>query len=147
MTSDVMATHRARRDHGLTFNRFEEPAMTPLRTIADTYLALWNERDPQRRRALAARTWRPDAHYADPLMHGDGHEGICAMIEAARTQFPGHAFMLRGEPDGHGAWVRFSWSLAPEGGPAVASGTDVARLDVDGRFAQVTGFLDGAVVA
>jgi hypothetical protein len=121
--------------------------MTPLRTIADTYLALWNEADAKARRALAARTWRPDAHYADPLMQGEGHEGICAMIEAARAQFPGHAFTLRGEPDGHGAWVRFSWSLAPAGGQPVAGGTDVARLDGDGRFAQVTGFLDGAPAA
>jgi len=116
--------------------------MTPLRTIADCYLALWNEPDAARRRALIARTWRPDARYDDPLMAGDGHEGICRMIEAAREHFPGHAFTLRGEPDGHGTWVRFSWSLAPQGGVPVAGGTDVARMDGDGRFAQVTGFLD-----
>lgn len=118
--------------------------MTPFRTIADTYLALWNEPDAQRRRELATRTWRPDGRYADPLMQGEGPEGICAMIDAARGQFPGHAFTLRGEPDGHAGWVRFSWSLAPEGRAAVAGGTDVARMDADGRFAQVVGFLDFA---
>jgi hypothetical protein len=117
--------------------------MTPFRTIADCYLALWNEPDAARRRELIARTRRPDARYDDPLMAGDGHEGICRMIETAREHFPGHAFSLRGEPDGHGTWVRFSWSLAPQGGGAtVAGGTDVARMDGDGRFAQVTGFLD-----
>jgi hypothetical protein len=119
---------------------------TPFRTIADSYLAVWNEADDARRRALVSRTWRPDARYADPLMKGDGHEGICRMIEAARAQFPGHAFALRGEPDGHGAWVRFSWSLGPREGAAIAGGTDIACMDGDGRFAQVTGFLDGQAV-
>jgi len=68
---------------------------------------------------------------------------ICAMIEQARTQFPGHAFSLRGKPDSHRQFVRFSWDLAPEGGPSVAGGADVVRLDAQGRIAEVVGFLDG----
>ena len=118
--------------------------MPDLRLIADRYIALWNEPDAERRRALAAAAWAPEGRYADPLMAGQGPEGIAAMIERARAQFPGHAFALRGEPDGHGPFLRFAWVLAPQGGAPIARGTDVARLDGEGRFLEVTGFLDGS---
>lgn len=110
--------------------------------IAERYLAIWNEGDDARRRELIAVTWAEDGRYADPLMAGEGRDGIAAMIAGARAQFPGHHFSLAGTPDSHGANLRFSWSLAPEGGGAVARGTDFATLDADGRLACVTGFLD-----
>ena len=118
--------------------------MTPLHTLADRYLATWNEADAARRQALIAALWSPQGRYADPLMSGEGHDGIARMIEAARAQGPGLVFTPRGEPDGHGAFTRFSWSLGPAGGPAVAGGTDVARVDDDGRVVEVIGFLDGS---
>lgn len=122
--------------------------MTPMTSdplaIATTYLAVWNEADDARRRDLLNRGWAADARYVDPLMQGEGCEGIAQMIEAARTRFPGHGFALLGTPDGHGDHVRFSWTLAPTGGAPVAGGTDVVRLDDAGRIAEVVGFLDGA---
>ncbi len=93
--------------------------------IAETYLATWNEADDTSRQAAIARNWSASARYADPIMSGDGRDGIAAMISAARAQFPGHGFALRGAPDGHGSWVRFSWDLAPENGAPVAGGTDI----------------------
>jgi hypothetical protein len=117
--------------------------MTTPHTIADRYLATWNEADAARRQALIATLWSPQGRYADPLMSGQGHDGIARMIEGARARFPGLVFTPRGEPDGHGAFARFSWSLGPAGGAAVAGGTDVVRLDDQGRIAEVIGFLDG----
>ncbi|MFL6698538.1 MAG: nuclear transport factor 2 family protein [Vitreoscilla sp.] len=111
-------------------------------TIAERYLAAWNEPDAARRAALIAALWSPQGRYADPLMSGQGHDGITRMIEAARAQFPGLVFTPRGEPDGHGEFARFSWSLGPAGGAPVAGGTDVARLDEAGRVVEVIGFLD-----
>ena len=75
-------------------------------------------------------------------MSGTGADGIAAMIEGARAQFPGHCFELRGTPDGHNGHVRFSWSLVSGEGRPVAGGTDIVRLDHSGRIAAVTGFLD-----
>ncbi len=118
--------------------------MTSPLAIADRYLATWNEADASRRQALIAALWSPHGRYADPLMSGQGHDGIDRMIETARSQFPGLVFTPRGEPDGHGPFARFSWSLGPAGGAAVAGGTDVARLDDDGRVVEVIGFLDGS---
>lgn len=111
--------------------------------IATGYLAVWNTPDDEERRR-GLEQWAPDAEYRDPLMRGAGRDGIAAMIAKARAQFPGHEFRLRGTPDGHGDFARFSWSLAPAGGPSVAGGTDIVRLDGAGRIAEVIGFLDGS---
>ncbi|TAJ77149.1 MAG: nuclear transport factor 2 family protein [Sphingobium sp.] len=117
--------------------------MTDPHAIARAYIALWNDADDASRRDRLSKGWSANARYADPMMQGTGHDGIAAMIGGARAQFPGHSFTLAGTPDGHGDFVRFSWTLAPDGGATVAAGTDVVRLDADGRIWEVIGFLDG----
>lgn len=112
--------------------------------IAEQYLAAWNERDPAARRAKVACAFTLDASYLDPMMRGDGHTGIDAMIGAAQGHFPGMRFVLDGTPDGHNDVVRFSWSLGLPGAEPVARGTDVATVSDDGRLVKVTGFLDAA---
>jgi hypothetical protein len=74
----------------------------------------------------------------------DAYDVVARVIEGANTQFPDHAFALKGSPDGHRDAVRFSWTLAPHDGAPVACGTDIARLDGSGRISEVIGFLDGA---
>jgi hypothetical protein len=117
--------------------------MTDPNTIAANYLALWNDPDAASRSVRLSDAWIPQARYADPMMTAEGHDEIEAMIAGVREQFPGHDFILRGTPDGHGAFVRFSWSLLHAGKAAVAGGTDVVRLDENGRIVEVIGFLDG----
>lgn len=112
--------------------------------IAEQYLSAWNERDASARRAKVARAFTLDASYLDPMMRGDGHTGIDAMIGAAQGHFPGMRFVLDGTPDGHNDVVRFSWSLGLPGAEPVARGTDVATVSGDGRLAKVTGFLNAA---
>ena len=119
--------------------------MTDPNTIAATYLRTWNSPDPEVRRKLIEDAWSPTATYVDPLMAGDGREAISSMISAAREHFPNHMFSLRGVPDGHGEYVRFSWTLTSPDGVAVGGGTDVATLDETGRIDRVIGFLDGGV--
>jgi hypothetical protein len=130
--------------------------MMDIQNLAQRYIASWNEPDAATRRQLIDGLWTEDARYADPMMQADGKDGIAALIANVHTQFPGHRFMLTGKADGHGPFIRFSWSLAPAEDPgdrpmgysptgpsrAVARGTDFAALAVDGRLAQVTGFLD-----
>jgi len=109
---------------------------------ASRYIAVWNETDPSRRRALIAEQWADDAQYLDPMMQGNGHDGIDAMIAAVQDRFPGFRFTLHGTPDGHNDRVRFSWALGPDGAAPVAHGTDFVQLSADGRIRAVTGFLD-----
>ena len=120
--------------------------MTDVTTIVDGYIAVWNEPEPARRRALIAETWADDARYLDPLMAGEGRDGIDAMVAGAQAQYPGTRFELAGAPDQHHDRVRFSWHLRPaDGGEVIATGTDFATLAPDGRLRDVTGFLEAAV--
>ncbi|HSV51882.1 MAG TPA: nuclear transport factor 2 family protein [Burkholderiaceae bacterium] len=112
--------------------------------VAQRYLAAWNETGAERRRGLIAEAFAADASYLDPLMQGQGHDGINAMIGAAQAHFPGHRFSLSGTPESHHDRIRFSWALAAEGAAPVARGTDFATLSADGRLQGVTGFLDQA---
>lgn len=116
--------------------------MTDVQAIASSYLAAWNEPDPERRHALVTAGWTADGSYADPLVEAHGPERIATMIDGVRAQFPGYHFALRGEPDGHGPFVRFSWSLLSAHGVPIAGGTDVARVDAEKRLVEVVGFLD-----
>jgi hypothetical protein len=115
--------------------------MTDAAHIAERYIAAWNETDAQRRQRLLADTWTPDATYVDPIQQGQGLDQISAMIGAVHDRFPGFAFALAGEPDGHGDYVRFSWGLGPAGADAPIKGSDVAVLD-GGRLRSIIGFLD-----
>ena len=110
--------------------------------IVDRYLAIWNEVDPARRRALIEKTWTVDATYVDPLMRGEGHDGLDRMIAAAQAQFPGHSFRLLDKPDAHNGRLRFRWTLGPAEGPTIVDGSDFAVVATDGRLASVCGFLD-----
>ena len=115
--------------------------MTGLKTIAENYIAAWNEADPATREALLAAAFTADVSYRDPIMQGDGHSGIAALIDGVKTQFPGFLFSLKGEPDGFGDAIRFSWNLGPAGHESVIEGTDIGVIE-DGRLKSVTGFLD-----
>ena len=115
--------------------------MTDHKTIAVSYIDLWNERMPSRRREMLATNWTSDARYVDPLMAGDGHDGVDALISGVQQKFPDFKFKLIGEPNGFGDHVRFSWGLGPDGVDSPIKGTDFAVLK-HGRIRSITGFLD-----
>ena len=115
--------------------------MTDAASIAARYIALWNETDPERRKGLMADLWAEVGTYRDPLMQGEGHDQIDALIAGVHGQFPGFRFALLGQPDGYGDQVRFSWQLGPAGSDDPIKGTDFATL-ANGRLESVVGFLD-----
>ncbi len=82
--------------------------MSAIEQLVENYIAMWNENDPQQRRSLVARTVTDDAAYLDPIMSGEGIDGIDGMIAAAQQQFPGHRFALVSGPDAHHDRVRFT---------------------------------------
>jgi hypothetical protein len=115
--------------------------------VVDRYIAIWNETDPAARRALIARTWTEDASYLDPLMNGEGHDGIDAMIAGVQAhlqaQFPGFRFQRTSEVDAHNDRIRFTWEVGPEGGEPLAGGVDFGVIS-EGRLQSITGFQDFA---
>lgn len=115
--------------------------MTDANTNAERYLAIWNETDAIRRKAMIAEAWAEDGLYVDPLVRGEGHERIGCLVEGVQARFPGFRFTLIGPADGYDDNLRFSWGLGPEGGEALIKGTDFATLE-NGRLKSVYGFLD-----
>jgi hypothetical protein len=115
--------------------------MTDAATVASRYIDLWNETTTDRRHAMLAANWSNDATYVDPLMSGEGHAGIDALISDVLQRFPGFRFTLIGKPDGYGDHLRFSWGLGPDGVDSPIKGTDFAVVK-DGRIQSITGFLD-----
>ena len=89
--------------------------MLDIAEVVELYIAMWNEQDAERRRALVARTLTEDATYVDPLVASEGVDGIAAMIGAVQGQFPGFRFRLAAGPDLHHDRVRFTWQLHPGG--------------------------------
>jgi hypothetical protein len=115
--------------------------MTDLNRIAEGYITAWNESDASRRAELLEATFTEDVSYRDPLMQGDGHDGVAALIDAVQNRFAGFRFSLKGTPDGFADKIRFSWNLGPEGVASVIEGTDIGVIE-NGRLKSVTGFLD-----
>ena len=110
--------------------------------LVDRYIACWNETDADARRARIAETFTDDVRYVDPMMQGDGHAGVDALVGGVHAQFPGFRFALCRAAESVGDHVRFSWQLGPAEAPDLIGGTDFARVSVDGRLAVVHGFLD-----
>jgi hypothetical protein len=136
--TDDNSTYLWIKEHKMT----SQTRTTTQNALVDTYIAIWNEQDATQRRALIAQLFTEDASYLDPLMAGQGHNGIDAMIEAAQQQFAGLSFRPLDRVDEHNNHMRFSWELAAENGSAIAGGTDFATLAADGRIQTVIGFLD-----
>ena len=74
--------------------------MTDLSKIAENYIAAWNETDAGRRRAHLEAAFTKGVSYRDPIMQGDGHDGLAGLIDGVQQRFAGFRFMLKGQPDG-----------------------------------------------
>jgi hypothetical protein len=109
------------------------------------YVAAWNERNPERRRALVAQTWTESGNYVDAQRSASGHQDLDAMIAAAQEQFVGYAVRLVSGIECHHRHLRFSWAAGgtPEA-PLYLGGTDFAALGSDGGLESVVGFTDEA---
>ncbi|MGW1466218.1 nuclear transport factor 2 family protein [Streptomyces sp. NPDC002308] len=111
---------------------------------ADTvqqYLATWNASGEERAKLLSEH-WLPEVTYTDPLAEVSGHEGVAAVIDGVREQFPGLVFTQVGEVDAHHRQLRFRWGLGLPGAEPLVIGFDVLVLDESGQIQDVRGFLD-----
>jgi hypothetical protein len=108
-------------------------------TIVETYLAMWNEEDPEARAALIEQAWTPDCRYVDPLLEADSYASLSEMVATVHSHYPGQRFARTTGIDVHHDQVRFGWKLAgPDG--TTAEGLDVCELADDGRLRRITGF-------
>jgi hypothetical protein len=113
-------------------------------TLIDRYFDAWNEIDAERRASLIRESYAANASYRDPLLRGDGHDGIDAMIRAVHERFPAHTFSRTTGIDGFANHLRFSWELRTPEGQSIVKGTDFAIVDEESRIVSMTGFIDEA---
>ena len=115
---------------------------TDINVAVDSYIAAWNEADPDARRRLIAVALAEDATYVDPMLSGEGIDGIDAMVAAAQPQFAGAVLRRTSDIDAHHDRVRFTWdAIGADGEPDIA-GTDFCVVAPDGRLQSITGFFD-----
>ena len=63
--------------------------MNDINLAVDRSIVIWNETDPGRRCDLIDWTWTKDVGYLDPMVGGEGHDGIDATVASVQEQFPG----------------------------------------------------------
>ncbi|MBG0851768.1 nuclear transport factor 2 family protein [Streptomyces spinoverrucosus] len=104
--------------------------------LADRYVTLWNEKDPERRRAGVAALYAPDATYVfyrrDPVR---GREAIAAQMAYTHEIYGpmGYEFRSGNNATGHHDVVRMNWVMVVAAtGEMEMAGQDVLVLDESG---------------
>ncbi len=122
--------------------------------LALRYIAVWNEPDPELRKAIQA-LWSDDGtHTLQPpqeirqaaarlgfdsaTLQTQGHDALEVRVTRAYQDFvaPGQfIFQPRDNADRLGNVVKFNWELLPTaGGDAAGGGLEILVLDDDGRI-------------
>jgi uncharacterized protein YndB with AHSA1/START domain len=109
--------------------------------VAD-WLAAWNEPDPARRSALLGRCLADGGRFRDPTAAADGAGQLADHIGMAQRMAGGARLVARGTPEACHGLVRFGWAAVGPDEAVLATGTNVAGTDLDGRFRWLTGFWD-----
>jgi hypothetical protein len=123
--------------------------------LVNRFVGLWNDPDPERRRATIRELWTEDGEqvlqppqemreaaaslgFPPPRLEVRGHEGIERRVTRAHDDFVaagGLAFRSRGNVERLDDVVKFNWEMAPaQGGEVQAVGLEVFLLDRDGRI-------------
>ena len=105
---------------------------------------VFGERDSARRLTAIQALYAEDATLFEPHAVATGHAAINHAVEALLSSLPPtFAFAAIGPAVAHHGVGRLRWASGPAGGPAVATGTDVARF-AEGRIQTLHVFLDPA---
>ncbi|TWE19606.1 transcriptional regulator with XRE-family HTH domain [Kitasatospora atroaurantiaca] len=135
-------------DHHLTHQAPNErrPAMAGYNELADRYVALWNEKDPDLVRAAVAELWTEDGEYVNEVVHVRGHQAIAEQVAFAQQYYAergSFAFRSSNDAVGHHHTVKFGWVLvSTENGEAASIGSNFFVLAEDGRVAGSYQFID-----
>jgi hypothetical protein len=127
--------------------------------LVDRYVAMWNEPDPDARRATIRALWSSSGTqvlhsppqdvrdsaaslgFASPAFVVSGHEGLDARVNRAFEQFVATGTFVFRRSSGPARPLRnvvtFGWEMVPtDGGDVAGSGFEVIVLDSDGRIAS-----------
>ncbi|MGB7097945.1 MAG: nuclear transport factor 2 family protein [Xanthobacteraceae bacterium] len=103
---------------------------------------VFNERNPDRRRAALTELYAKDATLYDPEGVATGPDAISGAIgHLLQTLPPDFVFTDVGQAVGHNGAARLFWRAGPPDGPAAITGTDVAFFE-NGRIKRLYVFVD-----
>ncbi len=109
-----------------------------LNQLAERYVAVWNDPDPESRRRQIAELWTQNGANLTDSIEARGHDALAARIEQSHNKWirdAGMIFRSCGNATGHHNAVKFNWDMAPAGGgEPVAIGFDFLILSEDGRI-------------
>ena len=117
--------------------------MTDINVFVDRYLNVWNESDPEKRRATIRELWQADARHLARTLEAVGHDGIETRVANAYQKWvkeKGNIFRLRDGVDGHHDTIKLRWEMLPagdrhkKGGEVISIGFDFLVLGSDGRI-------------
>nr|BEK69200.1 hypothetical protein KPHV_64270 [Kitasatospora purpeofusca] len=124
--------------------------------IADHYVALWNEPDPERRRRAIEELWAAggvhllqppedmreraaELGFADTVLEARGHDALERRVARAHEEFVAngdYVFRQQGEAIRVGDAVKLTWAMVRPGEDEVlGGGVEVLVLDEDDRIA------------
>ena len=112
--------------------------MNAAQSIADRYVAVWNERDPEARRQAIRALWAPDAlHYVD-TREARGYDALEQRIIGSHNRLvrdAGNQFRAVHNAQALRNVVTFNWDMmSPEGGKVLAVGLQFLTIDENGRI-------------
>lgn len=103
---------------------------------------VFGEQDAARRHDAIVELYAEDAVFYEPDSVATGHAEIAAAVADLLNSLPPFfVFSANGPAVGHHGVGRLRWSSGPAGGPAVATGTDVAHCE-GGKIRSLHVFLD-----
>jgi hypothetical protein len=108
-----------------------------LNTLAERYVAVWNEPDAALRRRRITELWTPDGANLTKSLEARGYEALEARVRTSHEKWvrDGGCFFRARDVQGHHATARFKWEMVSVGGGDVISvGYDFFALADDGRI-------------
>lgn len=101
------------------------------RLMEANLLAVFDERDPQRRAAAIAATYSPDVQWFDDEGVATGHAALDTKAAELQEKLPGLHFVAAGPVRQTRGLGFLAWEVRTPDDTAVASGFDVAEIAED----------------
>ena len=141
---------------GDPFDLAEGNTMMPRPTdLVERYVAMWNEEDPEARRAAVCELWATDGAqilqpprellkeaarigFVNPVLEARGHHALETRVTRAHDEFVASGefrFRPRDDATRVGDVIKFGWEMVPAGGGEPAgAGLEFLILDAQGRI-------------
>jgi hypothetical protein len=106
--------------------------------LADRYVAVWNETDPERRRQQIAALWVPGGHHYVDVREAHGYAALEQRITGSHNKNVrdgGQRFHTAKDAQTLRNVVTFHWEMLPVAEERVAArGLEVLNVDTEGRI-------------